>query len=98
MSRDEYSNLRDASWIINVTSQTSTTSLIANARRSSFASLVLCYPPFFSVAHVGMVSVFLLPSPQDVPMLISSPKLLVYAYNPVCATKFVITGSGICFG
>ncbi len=84
--------------MINVTSLTSTTSLIANPRQSVFASLVMCYPSTFSAVHAGIVSVFLLPSPQEAPQLIGAPKLLLYVNNVVCATKCVITGSGISVG
>ncbi len=98
LSRDAYSNLRDATWMINITSLTKTTPLIRNTIRSSFASLVMCYPPAFSAAQVGFVSVFVLTSDQEAPRLIDTPKPLYYVSNVVCAAKCVITGSGLSLG
>ena len=99
LSRDAYSNPQNAIWIINITSSTSSTSLIAHSRQvSAFASLVLCYPPNFGVSQVGNVSVFVSQTIQDVPRLIGAPKSLSYASNVICAAKCVITGSGLCVG
>ena len=99
LSRDAYSNLQDATWIINVTSLTSSTSFITYSKqRSAFAPLVMCYPPSFGAAQVGNVSVFVSPSIGELPRLVGTSTPLSYVNNVICAAKSVFSGSGLCFG
>jgi len=94
LSRDAYSNFQDAFWVINVTTLTSSRTLIPQARRPS-DSHVACYPPDFSSAHVGVLSVFVSSSAHEAPELVGTPSSLLYVSNTVCAAKCVIAGIGL---
>ncbi len=84
--------------MINVTSSSGTVSLLANSRRSVFASLVMCYPSTFSVVQVGTVFVYGVASARGYHGLVGTPNNLSYVSNVACAAKCVITGSGLSVG
>ncbi len=98
LSRDAFSNLQDAFWVINISSSTSTTTLITNASRSAQGSYVMCYPPDFGCSQVGILSVFVAASARELPQLVGSPNGLSYVSNIVCASKCVISGAGLSVG
>ncbi len=83
--------------MINVTTLTSSRTLIPRARRPA-DSHVACYPPDFSAAHVGVLSVFVSSSAHEAPELVGTPSSLLYVSNTACAAKCVIAGIGLSAG
>jgi hypothetical protein len=98
VSRDAYSNLKDAIWTINITSFAGVTSLIKHSSTPASEFLVMCYPPKFRASQVGALSVYVSNSAQEVPVLVATPNNLSYIHNMICAERCVVTGSGLCVG
>lgn len=98
ISRDAYSNWKDAIWAINITSFSGNTSLMRHSSTPAFEFLVMCYPSKFRASQVGELSVFVSNSAQEVPVLVGTPNKLLYVHNMICAARCVVTGSGLCAG
>jgi hypothetical protein len=87
-----------ATWTISMLSPTGSVTLLPHSKGLAFATYVMCYPPGFSAAQVGALSVFVSNSALEAPRLVGNSTNVSYVGALTCASKCVISRNELLIG